>query len=78
MPLVVMAAPAESDYVIIHFCNKSDGVLLEIRPKQLETITNCINDWIFTTKEPKRTLSNYAKQAGIKIGQNIHDDDACL
>ena len=24
-------------------------------PKRLETITNCINEWIFTTKEPERT-----------------------
>jgi len=71
MLLIVMAAPAESGCVI-HFCNKSDGVLLEIGPKRLETITNCINEWIFTTKEPERTLSI----SGIQIGQKIHD--ACL
>ena len=67
-----MAAPAESGCVS-HFCNKSDGILLEIGPKRLETITNCINEWIFTTKKPERTLSNHSKQAGIQIGQKIHD-----
>ena len=67
-----MAAPAESGCVI-HFCNKSDGVLLETGPKRLETITNCINEWIFTTKKPERTLSDHTKQAGIQIGQKIHD-----
>jgi len=72
MLFVVMAAPAES-CCVIHFCNKSDGILLESGPKQLETITNCINEWIFTTKKPERTLSNHAKQAGIQIGQKIHD-----
>ena len=74
MLFVVMAAPAEPGCVI-HFCNKSDGVLLEIGPKRLETITNCINEWIFTTKEPERTLSG-KHQAGIQIVQKIHD--ACL
>jgi len=70
MPLIVMASPAESGRAI-HFCNKSDGVLLE--SKRLETITNCINEWIVTTKKPERTLSNHAKQAVIQIGQKIHD-----
>jgi len=72
MLFVVMVAPAESGCVI-HFCNKSDGILLEIGPKRLETITNCINEWIFTAKKPERTLSNRAKQAGIQIGQKIPD-----
>ena len=71
MLFVVMAAPAGSGCVI-HFCNKSDGILLEIGPKRLETITNCINEWIFT-KKPERTLSNHTEQAGIQIGQKIHD-----
>jgi len=72
MLFVVMAAPAESGCVI-HFCIKSDGILLEIGPKRLETITNCINEWIFTAEKPERTLSNHAKQAGIQIEQRIHD-----
>ena len=75
MLFVVMAAPSEFGCVT-HFCNKSDGVLLEIGPKRLESITNCINEWLFTTNGSERTLSNHAKQARIQIGQKIHD--ACL
>jgi len=67
-----MAAPAESGCVI-NFCNKNDGVLLEIGLRRLETITSRINQWISTTKEPEKTLSNHPKQAGIQIGQQIHD-----
>jgi len=67
-----MASQAESGRVI-NFCNKNDGVLLGIGLKRLETITSRINQWIFTTKEPERTLSNHPKQAGIQIGQKIHD-----
>ena len=46
---------------------------MEIGPKRLETITSCNNQWISTTREPERTLSNHTKQAGIQIGPKVYD-----
>jgi len=61
-----MAAPAEYGCVI-NFRTKNDGVFLEIGPKQLETITSCINQWISNTKEPERTLSNHQNKLTYEL-----------